>query len=129
LGSIHFVFSLPLNSYAARHSAFFAVSLFVCQYGKTAMKSVRNILVGGVLLLGAAHAGATENGQREVGDATQAWFAMQAEGSQAGVSAPMPGVQASAAYTRYLKSFDKPIPEHFGSSLKDSISGGGASGG
>jgi hypothetical protein len=93
------------------------------------MKSVINILIGGVLLLGAVSAGAAETGQREVGDATQAWFAMQAEGTQAGVAAPMSGVQASAAYTRYLKSFDKPIPERFGSSVKDSISGGGASGG
>ncbi len=40
----------------------------------------------------------------------------------------MPGAQASAAYARYLKLFDKPIPDHFDSSVKSGI-GSGSSGG
>jgi hypothetical protein len=66
----------------------------------------------------AAESFTPENGAN-IGNATQSWLAMQADGSAAAPSAPMPGVQASAAYTRYLKSFDKPIPDHFGSTVKD----------
>jgi hypothetical protein len=40
----------------------------------------------------------------------------------------MPGVQASAACTRYVKSFDPPIPERFGSSIKDGVTKDGAGG-
>jgi hypothetical protein len=65
----------------------------------------------------------------KIGNSTQAWLAMQANGSAAAVSQPMPGAQASAAYTRYLKSFDKPIPDAFESSLKNAGSQDKSSGG
>jgi hypothetical protein len=93
------------------------------------MKRLDFYLLGGLLALNAVHAAAVEDRARqEIGDATQAWFAMQADGSAAGPAAPMSGAQASAAYTRYMKSFDKPIPDHFGSSVKENL-GSGASGG
>ncbi|SAL79076.1 lipoprotein [Caballeronia peredens] len=60
--------------------------------------------------------------ETKIGDSAQSWFALQASGHSAAVTEPMSGVQASAAYARYLKSFDIVIPERFGSSIKEGIS-------
>ncbi|WP_413191445.1 DUF3613 domain-containing protein [Pararobbsia alpina] len=47
---------------------------------------------------------------------------MQRSGANAGQPLTMSGDQASAAYGRYLKSFDTAIPVFFGSSLKSDVS-------
>ena len=53
----------------------------------------------------------------QVGDATLSILALQRSGQLAAPPQPMLGVEASAAYARYLKSFDHPIPEHLDSSV------------
>jgi hypothetical protein len=55
--------------------------------------------------------------QTQIGDAANAWLAMQSANTAAAPAQPMPGAQAGAAYARYMKSFDSAIPEHFGSSI------------
>nr|WP_244173281.1 DUF3613 domain-containing protein [Caballeronia temeraria] len=55
----------------------------------------------------------------DVGHATESWLALQASNSAAAPAQPMPGAQAGAAYARYLKSFETPIPARFGSSFED----------
>jgi hypothetical protein len=55
----------------------------------------------------------------EIGHATQAWLTLQASNAAAAPAQPMPGAQAGAAYERYLKSFDTPIPARYGSSFED----------
>ncbi|MEA3089465.1 MAG: hypothetical protein QOJ04_807 [Caballeronia sp.] len=62
-----------------------------------------------------------------IGDATLSILAIQRSGQLAAPPQPMLGVQASAAYARYLKSFDHPIPEHLDSSV--GTVGGATSGG
>jgi hypothetical protein len=62
-----------------------------------------------------------------IGDATLSILALQRSGQLAAPPQPMLGVQASAAYARYLKSFDHPIPEHLDSSV--GTVGGATSGG
>lgn len=52
-----------------------------------------------------------------VGDATLSILALQRNGQLAAPPQPMLGAEASAAYARYLKSFDHPIPEHLDSSV------------
>jgi hypothetical protein len=47
----------------------------------------------------------------QIGDATASLLALQREGRAAAPAQPMLGAQASAAYARYLKSFDHAIPE------------------
>jgi hypothetical protein len=65
-----------------------------------------------------------------MGDAATAWLALQASNSAAANAQPMPGAQASAAYARYMKSFDTAIPEHYGSSIENTgKSSPGVSGG
>lgn len=59
--------------------------------------------------------------------ATQSAFEMQRSGTNAGEPLAMSGDQASAAYARYLKSFDTAIPVFFGSSLKSDVSSAGGS--
>jgi hypothetical protein len=44
-------------------------------------------------------------------------LALQRSGELAAPPQPMLGAEASAAYARYLKSFDHPIPEHLDSSV------------
>lgn len=53
----------------------------------------------------------------QVGDATRYLLRQQTEGSQGGNSLPMLGDEASAAYRRYLKSFDHPIPDFYDTTL------------
>jgi hypothetical protein len=52
---------------------------------------------------------------------------MQRSGTNAGQPLTMSGDQASAAYTRYLKSFNTQIPGFFGSSLKSDVGSSGGS--
>jgi len=49
----------------------------------------------------------------EVGTTTRALFRLQASGQQAGPRLPILGDQASASYTRYMKSFQHEIPDFF----------------
>ncbi|SEL69191.1 Protein of unknown function [Pseudoxanthomonas sp. GM95] len=53
----------------------------------------------------------------EIGTTTRALLRMQVEGTYAGRSQPMLGDEATAAYQRYLKSFEHPIPEFFEGNL------------
>ncbi|WP_254073739.1 DUF3613 domain-containing protein [Burkholderia sp. S171] len=64
-----------------------------------------------------------------IGDATLSILALQRNGQMAAPAQPMLGAEASAAYARYLKSFDHPIPEHLDSSVGTvgGAAGGGAS--
>jgi len=64
-----------------------------------------------------------------IGDATRSMLALQRSGQLAAPAQPMLGAEASAAYARYLKSFDHPIPEHLDSSVGTvgGAIGGGAS--
>ncbi|WP_404987426.1 DUF3613 domain-containing protein [Caballeronia sp. LZ043] len=55
----------------------------------------------------------------EIGHATQAWLSLQASNAAAAPAQPMLGAEASAAYDRYLRSFETAIPARFGSSLED----------
>ncbi len=74
----------------------------------------------GVAMLNAGNSFAYEAGSEYViGDSTTAWLNMQANGTQAAQAAPMTGAQASAAYTRYMKSFEREIPARFDSSVKE----------
>ncbi|MFK4440722.1 hypothetical protein ABH944_000890 [Caballeronia udeis] len=52
-----------------------------------------------------------------IGDAAHSILAIQRSGQAASPAQPMLGPEASAAYARYLKSFDHPIPEHLDSSV------------
>jgi hypothetical protein len=70
-----------------------------------------------------AHAQA-EAASKNIGQSAHAWLALQAANSAAAPAQPMTGAQAGAAYTRYMKSFDTPIPDRYGSSFG---SGGRAS--
>jgi hypothetical protein len=62
-----------------------------------------------------------------IGDAAHSILALQRSGQAAAPAQPMLGPEASAAYARYLKAFDHPIPEHLDSSV--GTVGGAAGGG
>jgi hypothetical protein len=62
-----------------------------------------------------------------IGDSTVAWLAIQRTGRLAAPAQPMLGVEADAAYRRYLKSFDHPIPAQLNSSVGE-VSGGSGTG-
>jgi hypothetical protein len=75
-------------------------------------------------VLGMAQAAAFAQGAKppaasEIGHSAQAWLTLQASNSAAAPAQPMLGVEASAAYDRYMRSFETPIPARFGSSLED----------
>ncbi|MES2530385.1 MAG: DUF3613 domain-containing protein [Pseudomonadota bacterium] len=64
----------------------------------------------------------------KVGEATSGLFALQASGAAASrTTRAVPGEVAGRSYQRYLKSFEYPIPEKFGATVKSSgtNSGGG----
>ncbi|MET3381868.1 DUF3613 domain-containing protein [Variovorax paradoxus] len=67
----------------------------------------------------------------QVGDATQGLLAWQRSGDIASTTPrPIAGNVANRSYERYLKSFEFPIPERMGSTVKSTTgSGGGGSGG
>jgi hypothetical protein len=73
------------------------------------------MVLAGMLLHSQTHA----QGQTQIGDAANAWLAMQSGNTAAAPAQPMPGAQAGAAYERYMKSFDTPIPARYGSSFED----------
>ncbi|RYX89638.1 MAG: DUF3613 domain-containing protein [Comamonadaceae bacterium] len=57
----------------------------------------------------------------KVGDATRALLAHQADGvSASAVPRPIAGDVAQRSYERYLKSFEYPVPESFGTTVKSS---------
>ena len=62
-----------------------------------------------------------------VGETTRNLLQMQADGSQAGKPLPMLGVEASASYSRYLRSFNHDIPEFFKTNVGNSGNGSGNS--
>lgn len=64
-----------------------------------------------------------------IGATTRQLLRMQTSGSQAGQSLPMLGDEATAAYRRYLQSFNHPIPEFFQSAVNKSGSGGSSGSG
>ncbi|GLQ99753.1 DUF3613 domain-containing protein [Dyella mobilis] len=49
----------------------------------------------------------------QVGDATRYVLQLQTGGTQSAKPLPMLGDEATAAYRRYLKSFDHPIPDFY----------------
>jgi hypothetical protein len=66
--------------------------------------------------LSAHLAAAAENPRKtspEYGAEVRAWLEMQASGSLAAPSPRQPGDAASRTYQRYLKSFERPIPESY----------------
>ncbi|MBD8898945.1 DUF3613 domain-containing protein [Rhodanobacter sp. DHG33] len=63
-----------------------------------------------------------------VGSTTRQLLRMQTSGSQAGQSSPMLGDEATAAYRRYMQSFNHPIPEFFQSTVSKNGSGSSGSG-
>jgi hypothetical protein len=65
--------------------------------------------------------------ETRVGDSTTTWLATQRDGRIAAPAQPMLGVEADAAYRRYLKSFDHPIPAQLNSSVGE-VSGGSGTG-
>ncbi|CAN5324288.1 hypothetical protein BH10PSE18_BH10PSE18_20740 [soil metagenome] len=57
----------------------------------------------------------------KVGEATSGLLALQASGAAASKTArAVPGDVAGRSYQRYLKSFEYPIPEKFGATVKSS---------
>ncbi|MBB6249364.1 DUF3613 domain-containing protein [Rhodanobacter sp. A1T4] len=64
-----------------------------------------------------------------VGETTRNLLQMQVDGSQAGKPLPMLGVEASASYSRYLKSFNHDIPEFYKTTVGNSSNSGGNSSG
>jgi Protein of unknown function (DUF3613) len=65
----------------------------------------------------AAPAGQSDTSVMLIGDATHTMLALQRGGQSAAPAQPMLGAEATAAYARYLKSFDQPIPAHLDSSV------------
>jgi hypothetical protein len=49
----------------------------------------------------------------QIGDTTRYVLQLQTSGNQAAKPLPMLGDEATAAYARYLKSFDHPIPDFY----------------
>lgn len=65
----------------------------------------------------------------KVGEATYGLLALQAGGTSASkTSRPVTGDVAARIYPRYLKSFEYPIPEKFGATVKSPGLNGGSSG-
>lgn len=65
-----------------------------------------------------------------MGDATLNLLAWQRSGEIASrTPRPIAGSVAGRSYERYIKSFEHPIPEHLGSTVAKSKSGGGSSSG
>jgi hypothetical protein len=59
----------------------------------------------------------------QVGDTTRYLLQLQSSGSQAAPALPMLGDEATAAYRRYLKSFDHPIPDFYDTTVGKTDSG------
>lgn len=61
---------------------------------------------------------------RNLGRTTRTLLQAQASGTYAGQRLPIPGDEASAAYRRYLHSFDHEIPEFFEVKVQRASDGG-----
>lgn len=73
-----------------------------------------------------AVAGPSEFHATQVGDTARHLLQMQADDNRAGHWLPILGDEASASYSRYIKSFSHDIPEFYESSVgKDSGNGSG----
>lgn len=91
------------------------------------------VLIGACLIARAQPAPATPTAEADapfdqpavqVGSATQRLLALQASGQAASPTPrPIPGDVAGRSYDRYLKSFEFPIPERFGTTVKPTGSG------
>jgi hypothetical protein len=96
------------------------------------VKSIYVTLVSAMLLFGSDMAAAQQSPQppvRQIGDATTEWLQLQSSGAEASEAQPMLGAEATAAYRRYLASFNSKIPPFFESSLQSqqgTSQGGGA---
>lgn len=73
----------------------------------------------------AAPAEQTALADEQPGDVTRALMAAQAEGRRAGPGLRLQGPVATAAWNRYLKSFDHPLPEWFDSTGASGKGSGG----
>jgi hypothetical protein len=99
---------------------------------ENAVKSIYVTLVSAMLLFGSDMAAAQQSPQppvRQIGDATTEWLQLQSSGAEASEAQPMLGAEATAAYRRYLASFNSKIPPFFESSLQSqqgTSQGGGA---
>lgn len=81
---------------------------------------IRSLLAAVALLLCAGPLAAEIPGEghdRDPGAETRAWLQLQSSGEQAAPSPRQPGDAASRSYRRYLKSFERPIPDSY---FKDS---------
>lgn len=107
--------------------------------GDNAARLMVVTLVSAVLLAGsdmtAAQQAAAPSDQQsaqapvqQVGDATSAWLQLQRSAAEGSEPQPMLGAEATAAYRRYLESFNSKIPPFFASSLQ-SQQGSGPGGG
>lgn len=64
----------------------------------------------------------------EPGQSTTAWLDLQRSNAQAAPIQPMLGAEATAAYRRYMDSFNAKIPATYGSALTKSNTGGSSGG-
>ncbi|TJY56705.1 DUF3613 domain-containing protein [Sinimarinibacterium sp. CAU 1509] len=72
--------------------------------------------IAAALALASATAWAADDAQAlpQIGDSTRAWLELQSSGNASlGAVRPMPGEVAEKVYQRYLKSFEKEIPDKF----------------
>lgn len=66
-----------------------------------------------VLLVAQAAAAPVHDGVRDGEAGVRAWLELQASGRQAAASPGQPGEAAARVWTRYLESFEYPIPETY----------------
>jgi hypothetical protein len=107
-------------------------------HGENLMKLIYVTLIGVMLLAGSNMAAAQQADQEpaqqptrtrvQIGDATKEWLQLQSSGAEGSEPQPMLGAEATAAYRRYLESFNSKIPPFFASSLQ-SQQGSGPGGG
>ncbi|MFJ1302148.1 DUF3613 domain-containing protein [Pseudomonadota bacterium AL_CKDN230030165-1A_HGKHYDSX7] len=62
------------------------------------------------------------------GAVTRALMAAQADGRRAGPGVPLQGPVASAAWRRYIQSFEQPLPQWFGTRINSQSNGSGGGG-
>ncbi|WP_130617063.1 DUF3613 domain-containing protein [Dyella amyloliquefaciens] len=67
----------------------------------------------------------TDSADRSV---TRQLLRMQAEGQHAGKALPITGAEASASYSRYLKSFEHPIPAFYTTNVSGNKNASGTAG-
>lgn len=67
--------------------------------------------------------------EEQFGDITRGLVGLQAAGLRSGPGLPLQGPVATAAWSRYMKSFEHPIPQWFGERVSNGGGSGGGSGG